>query len=736
MHENPLVSIMMPVFNSYDFVRSENRNLIVGAIQSLLSQTYKNIELIILDNQSTDNTQEICKNFAQKDKRIIFQIDSERRYPEAGIAQASKFATGKYCMIANDDDYWDPEYIETLVNHLEANPEIDLCYSNGNYININNAITGKICISENQVYSSDNSPLSNLTRYFQNRNPIPISFGIFKRDAFTELLPYEKFDELKANIDNILIIKLFIKNKKIHFINKTLFNYRLKKRVLDPGKVTDMPSLSRKDLIGFYYLRHQFLFQNKITETFCKIYNPTQNELDYVKSVLMNSLFKHSKTLYSWFLIQYKEGGYSKKTLNNFAKRYALIVKKNQKDFPKINNFTFDNKDNIRFEPILNLNLLQINQKSLADLSILMKYYEEEDKILIDLSQLIESELSYTNHRIDSINGATLKTPPILSNLTSQQKNRTLSRKPKISVITASYNLAELVEETMRSISNQSSDSFEHIVIDGASKDGSVELLKKYPNIILISEKDHGYPDAFWKGLRIAKGDYVLQCAISDGYANIDWFKKCIETLDSNKHISLVWGFAGRLTENSKLIGISRPQFHYKEAPREAEMFNYWLKTFFIYPEGNLCVRKSVILKCYPKVSECNKNILDWLEFSYRFNRFGYLSIHIPILANFGRTHGDQLGERLTSSGKLKTNYRKYKIKIMLYRTGLLLGISRHSFIDSDGKILNVNFNKIKFVMDYIKYKISNYLKIDSKFLRLSNYIKFARKVFYNISKL
>lgn len=84
--------------------------------------------------------------------------------------------------------------------------------------------------------------------------------------------------------------------------------------------------------------------------------------------------------------------------------------------------------------------------------------------------------------------------------------------KPKLSVITIVYNNVRDIERTLLSVINQSYANIEYIVIDGASNDGTLDILKKYESHIsmLVSEKDKGIYDAMNKGLALASGDYVL----------------------------------------------------------------------------------------------------------------------------------------------------------------------------------------------------------------------------------
>lgn len=83
---------------------------------------------------------------------------------------------------------------------------------------------------------------------------------------------------------------------------------------------------------------------------------------------------------------------------------------------------------------------------------------------------------------------------------------------PILSVVTIVYNNVRDIERTMLSVLNQNYPYIEYIVIDGASTDGTLEIIKKYKNRLakLISEKDKGIYDAMNKGLSLATGDYVL----------------------------------------------------------------------------------------------------------------------------------------------------------------------------------------------------------------------------------
>lgn len=90
----------------------------------------------------------------------------------------------------------------------------------------------------------------------------------------------------------------------------------------------------------------------------------------------------------------------------------------------------------------------------------------------------------------------------------------------KISIITPSYNQGQFIEETIQSVIQQSYANVEYIVIDGGSKDNTIDIIKKYESKITYweSKKDKGQSDAINKGLAIATGDIVAWLNSDDMY--------------------------------------------------------------------------------------------------------------------------------------------------------------------------------------------------------------------------
>jgi glycosyltransferase involved in cell wall biosynthesis len=85
-----------------------------------------------------------------------------------------------------------------------------------------------------------------------------------------------------------------------------------------------------------------------------------------------------------------------------------------------------------------------------------------------------------------------------------------MSDLPKISIVTPSFNSIHTIRETLQSVLQQDFDNWEHIIIDGGSTDGTLDILKEFPHLTWISEKDEGHYHAMNKGIARAKGEFIV----------------------------------------------------------------------------------------------------------------------------------------------------------------------------------------------------------------------------------
>lgn len=127
---SPLVSVGLPTYN--------REATLPRALDSLLNQTYQNIELIISDNASTDRTYDICQAYLKKDARIRYYRNDTNIGLVGNGNRVFHLSKGKYFMWANDDDEWSHDFIERNVIVLENNSILVLSYTGFTFVGYRN----------------------------------------------------------------------------------------------------------------------------------------------------------------------------------------------------------------------------------------------------------------------------------------------------------------------------------------------------------------------------------------------------------------------------------------------------------------------------------------------------------------------------------------------------------------------------------------------------------------------
>lgn len=162
-------------------------------------------------------------------------------------------------------------------------------------------------------------------------------------------------------------------------------------------------------------------------------------------------------------------------------------------------------------------------------------------------------------------------------------------KQTKVSIITPSYNRGHLIEETIKSVLNQSYKNIEYIVVDGMSTDNTIEILETYRKrgaLQYISEKDDGMYYAINKGIKMAHGDIIAYLNSDDRY--FPWtVQKAVETFQKYPEIDMIYGdsfVVDALTKKNRLnINAS-----YKK---------YWLPIGGIICQPTVFLRRSVFEK-------------------------------------------------------------------------------------------------------------------------------------------
>lgn len=174
---SPLISVIMPVYNSGQYLSV--------AIESVLTQSFKNIELILVDDGSTDGSDAICDHYASNDNRIIV-IHQEN----GGICNARnaalKIAKGMYVTFCDHDDEYLPGLIEDNYNFCNKNGLDFVKYCRQTIILDNNKVIGDNCNIVNTNLYRRSDIIDNFGSFLKNRIVECVWDGIFKRQFLLE----------------------------------------------------------------------------------------------------------------------------------------------------------------------------------------------------------------------------------------------------------------------------------------------------------------------------------------------------------------------------------------------------------------------------------------------------------------------------------------------------------------------------------------------------------------------
>lgn len=155
---------------------------------------------------------------------------------------------------------------------------------------------------------------------------------------------------------------------------------------------------------------------------------------------------------------------------------------------------------------------------------------------------------------------------------------------PKVSIITVSYNAEEYIERTIQSVQAQTYSNIEYIVIDGVSKDNTLDIVKRYESVvsILVSEPDKSLYDAMNKGIKHATGDYIWFMNAGDRIADPSTLETAIA---GAQNADFIYGKTVRITEE----GEQHPW--HKKHPSAASL------TWKSFGEGMVVCHQSMLIR-------------------------------------------------------------------------------------------------------------------------------------------
>ena len=142
-NDTPLVSIIIPVFN--------REKLVVNTLKSCSKQTYKNFEVICIDDHSTDNSKASIKSYINTDDRVKYYTNENTKGVSGARNTGLSVAKGSYIAFLDSDDQYKPEHLSIMVDILNKNSSIDWIFSDFERIDINGNITQKSVFNSNRL---------------------------------------------------------------------------------------------------------------------------------------------------------------------------------------------------------------------------------------------------------------------------------------------------------------------------------------------------------------------------------------------------------------------------------------------------------------------------------------------------------------------------------------------------------------------------------------------------------
>jgi len=215
----PRVSVGIPVYNGEDFLSF--------ALDSVLAQTFRDFELLICDNASTDRTPQICLAYASREARIRYF----RNEKNLGIAmnqnRLSRLATGEYFAWVAHDDGCAPEYLARCVEILDQNPDVVVCYSKTQDIGEDGLPIGRD--NPHRVNEVPSEKLASDSLFLRQRfhdliqlnHQCEPDYGLIRMEVLKKTGLHGRY----ADSDRVLLAELAL-HGRFHYVREPLFLHR------------------------------------------------------------------------------------------------------------------------------------------------------------------------------------------------------------------------------------------------------------------------------------------------------------------------------------------------------------------------------------------------------------------------------------------------------------------------------------------------------------------------------
>lgn len=230
------ISVIVPVYNTEDYLEK--------CIRSIMNQTYKNLEIITINDGSTDNSLSILENLKKEDDRIII-INQENMGVSKARNKGLDYATGEFIGFVDSDDFLEEDMYDIMIKHL-IEENADLCRIKAFIYNREGGIEE---ISNDRKIYTYNNELEIMNVYLQNELKIAVWDKLFRKSAVENI----RFDSSLFNEDAAYVWEACLNSRKVVMDTKQLYHHIKRSN----NSLTSAP-FSESNLTLYHYCKENF----------------------------------------------------------------------------------------------------------------------------------------------------------------------------------------------------------------------------------------------------------------------------------------------------------------------------------------------------------------------------------------------------------------------------------------------------------------------------------------------
>lgn len=248
----PMISVIIPVYNVEKYLRR--------CVNSVLNQTYSNLEIILVDDGSTDNSGAICDELSNEDNRIIV-IHQKNAGLSMARNRALDISKGEYIVFVDSDDFIDEEMYESMLKKMQFyDADMVMCSYTKWLEDEKRSVQSNVVCEENVLNKENLFEMSFCAEY---SIIIPVAWNkLYKRKLWNDL----RYPKGKYHEDEYVIHYLLDKCQRVVLMKESFYNYSIRRNSI----MTSRNMKEGRDWIGALLDRKQFYLEHNLEKLFYK----------------------------------------------------------------------------------------------------------------------------------------------------------------------------------------------------------------------------------------------------------------------------------------------------------------------------------------------------------------------------------------------------------------------------------------------------------------------------------